>query len=323
MKGSKLIMRKKHFGILLVTIFLLSICQNLFAQKSGSRIGKLDLLKAIVLHPSMVDYDTEFRAFKIQRDESDKNKVKKANDDIEKKQEKLRDEMKKVRTSIKEENERHDEQEDYLKRLYVDKIYDVSTGTAELAKANYYSRYQEETVIHEIKLRNLYGRYASLEEDYDKLDNRISDDYTSAEETEKKIDQIVDEIKKTMKKIADKKGISIVLNSRNKKSNQINNSANIPSLEAVSLDKILNAPFPAKLAKDEAAVKGYYLEIESKTQNWLDYSDSILGSTNYKLADEDILLGGEDLTYDVLSSLYSTYKIDPNISKAVLQCIKK
>ena len=37
------------------------------------------------------------------------------------------------------------------------------------------------------------------------------------------------------------------------------------------------------------------------------------------LVNSDIILGGMDLTEEVLNALYKDYKLDPNISKAVIQ----
>ena len=76
------------------------------------------------------------------------------------------------------------------------------------------------------------------------------------------------------------------------------------------------------MANDEAALIGYYRGIESTIQNWLGSGEEIFENAGNKLANEDIVVGGIDLTVDVLNALYKSYKLDPNVSNVVIQSIR-
>ena len=191
-------------------------------------------------------------------------------------------------------------------------------------KMSYNIESGKEEVSHNAKLTALYAQYSDAEEKLLKISQfGYNEAYTTLEETNQRFANILKEIKSYTQRAADQKGISVVLNASYKrilaKDNvrTNNNSGYVP--EDMSFGSIFTRGFPQDLIKDEEAVKGFYTNVYTLTQNWLNNGDSIVNRLKSPMLENDIFIGGVDLTGEVLSALYKAYKLDPNISNTVIK----
>lgn len=320
-------MKSICINFFLILFALLSLTQPLFAQRGGIYIGKVDLYTVGMLHPSMIWYNPEHHAFTVQRDDAAKKKLATNNKNIEEERKKIESRMKILKSRIKEEDNRFNETIGNLNQKYAEKKVGIATATEALNKINYKRRIEEATAKHRVTINSYYGEYTLCEEQLERIGNNVEDNLTTIAETEKRFNDIINEIKAYAKRAADQKGISIVLNSGYKKlilrTQKANKNNFNPTSGINEFAVIFTSPFPKELLNDEASIAGYYKGIESKTQSWLEKGNTVFGDYTKKFIDEDILVGGVDLTQDVLAALYKAYKFDPNISNSILQSLKK
>ncbi len=289
----------------------------------AQKIGKIDLYVTTLLHPSMRDYSTENRAFKIQRKEKDVQTIKKENEKRLAEKKELEKKLEAMKKEVEKEDERYGLEMGDLNYVYIDNKEEKATGTVELNKILHKRKMDEASVYHMSRLKGIYNECVKLQKKIDSLAEEPTD-YTNKEETDKKILEIIEDVKKHTKTIASQKGITIVLNSsyRNLLPKNIDYNDNSTGDDAFSFGSIFTDPYPRDHADDAAGVTGYYLNVESKTENWLSLGNAIFGDLANRIVSEDIIFGGTDLTSDVLSSIYKEHKIDPNLSVAILKCVK-
>lgn len=291
------------------------------AQRGGTHIGKINLHTLFLLHPSMISYSPEKQAFRVTRDSVSQARVKSlasANDNEIKRLQAL---MKTITARIREEEKSYSRKIDEYNQKYLSKITQLATGEAGMNRLNHRLATTNAEVSHGAKMTAYYAQYSDAEEKLMKLTQfGFNEGYTTPEETEQRFVNIINEIKAYTQRIADQKGISIVLNTGYKRSlGKISSSPDGFVPDDMALSSIFSRGFPADLARDEAAIGGYYSNIDSLTQNWLKNGDKILSRTKSSMLDNDVFIGGVDLTADVLTSLFKAYKLDPNISNAVVR----
>lgn len=312
---------KKLIIVISITLFTI-ITSPIFAQRGGVYIGKVDVRTVFLLHPSMMNYSPDNQAFKIARDAVAQKKAKTEESSNQEEVRRLNALMKSLKGKIVEEEKTYQKKLDQLYQKYMANITKLEEGEAGMNRMTYKMETSKEEVSHNAKLTGLYGQYNQAEE---KLMNitqfAFSEGYTTPDETEKRFLAILNEIKTYTQRIADQKGISIVLNTSYKRfmTNSNNNSINGYVPDDMALGAIFNINFPQKLAKDEAAVVGYYTNISTLTQNYLKNGDPIVSRLKNSMLENDVFIGGVDLTPDVLAALFKAYKLDQNISNAVIK----
>ena len=313
-------MNKKILTLLFIFILFSS---SIYAQKGGAYIGKLDVRTVFLLHPSMIDYSPEKNAFKVTRNAESKKSVESEASSNQEELDKLNALLKSLAEKIMEEEKNYYKKIDFLNQKYLDNIAQLATGEASVNQMTYNMEAGNAEASHNAKLTALYAQYSSIEEKIMKLSQfEYNDDYTTPDETEKKFVTILNEIKTYTQRIAGQKGISVVINTSYKRTmtaTDSNNSSTGYVSDSMALGAIFNNKFPSELLKDEAAVSGYYTNLSSLTQNWLRNSDPIIGRLKNSMLENDIFIGGVDLTPEVLSALFKAYKLDPNISNAVIK----
>ena len=316
----------KNKSIVLIIVFILSLFKVGYAQrKSDMGIGKVDLYTVILLHPSMIDFNPEIQAFSVQRDAYS---MKKAEDEQNNNKEevlKLEKQIKVIKSRIIEEDKKFMNKMDNLTKQHYDELSDLATGPAAMSEVEYKKKKDKEESEYFSKISHLNGEISIIEEQLNKL-NKFSyySDYTTPNETEKRIDAIINEVNTYIRRIAEQKGISVVLNSGYKRmmkqyaANKREGSGFIAN--AQSFGSIFKTPVNySDLSEDTLALKGYYESINSRINSWLTDGAFILERKINYLANCDIIMGGQDLTGEVLSSLYKAYKLDSNISHAIIQ----
>ena len=292
---------------------------QLFAQRGGVYIGKIDLHTVFLLHPSMAGYSPDKQAFRINRDATAKKQAAAKLATSEDNERRLNAFMASVNGKINEENKSYDRKIDELSKKYLTGIEKQDKGSAAMNRASYKNEARNAEVAHNAKLTALYAQYSEAEERLMKATQfGYNDGYTTPDETEKRFDAIINEIRTYTQRIADQKGISVVLNTSYK---QIFRSTSDDSSyvgDDMAYGTIFNVGFPPEIAKDEAAVAGYYGRIGSLVQNWLRNGSPIIRRLKNSSLDSDVFIGGVDLTSEVMAALFKAYKFDPNISNVVI-----
>ena len=295
---------------------------DLYAQRTNDAfIGKVDYFALIMLHPSMMDYNPEIKAFAIKRDDYSLQKMK-----IEKRENsddiiKLQKRIKALQARVVEEDKKFLDKMDKIKKKHLDELVDLATGPAAVSEIEYQNEVDKEDERHISKIYQLNGEITILEEELQKINHYVySKDYTTPNETDKRIDTIIAEVNTYIKHIANQRGISIVLNSGYRRFyKKIDFSASRD--DYVSSPMTFGSIFVLNYEEGDYALKGYYESVNSRVNSWLyEAGDILKKKTNY-LVNCDVVLGGIDLTADVLNNLYKAYKIDQNVTNAIIQSL--
>jgi Skp family chaperone for outer membrane proteins len=316
-------MKKSCFLFLFILGFMVSASNSVFAQRGGAYIGKIDVKTVFLLHPLMISYSPERHAFKIARDEVSKKRAAAEAGSNQEEVRRLNALMKSITGKINEEEKSFQKKMSALYDKYMKNISKLATGEAGMNRVTYKTESSNAEVSHNAKLTALYAQYNNAEEKVLKLTQfGFSEGYTSPDETEKKFIAILNEIKTYAQRAADQKGVSIVLNTSYKRTvmrpdSRDSESGYVP--DEMALGAIFNTNFPPELARDEAAVAGYYSNVSTLTQNWLKNCSPITGRFKSSMLENDVFIGGVDLTADVMAALFKAYKLDPNISNAVIK----
>ena len=293
-----------------------------FAQQNSFSIGKIDFRRVILLHPKMADFQPSTSAFKISRDAKAKESYNTEVKDNEKQVAALEKEMQELKKKISAEDKAFDEKIDILTRKYLKRMDPKDKGQSGMMQMNYNNEAGSAEANHKAVVSALFAQYNMAEEKLLKLTQfNYGEGFTSPSETEKIFKSIVSETKVVLKRIADKKGIPVVLNAGFKKALKDNSGNSDVSYisDEYSLGAILNSRITEGIKKDEAAIAGFYNNLNGLVGNWIHEADPILNRINDNLLDSDILIGGEDLTDDVLAELYNTYKIDKEVANVIIQ----
>lgn len=309
-------------SVIFLVIYILLFCSQTYAQRRGDvAIGKVNLYVVLMLHPAMINYDTEVNAFVVQRDAVSEQKAKNEEAINKEKVSNVEKQIRQFRANVREEDKRFMNKINSLTKKHNEELEVLATGPAAISEIKFKQKKDKEEIAYFSKISSINAEINRLEEELKKLtDYDFKKGFTTPEETYKKFDSIIAETQSYIKRIAEQKGISIVLNSKynrmmlRKENGEIKNLPN-----SINLNAIFNTPVQGTLNKDSYALKGFYESIDYRTISWLNNGGHILNRFNLNLIDSDIILGGVDLTGDVLNALYKAYKLEPNVSNAVIK----
>ena len=281
----------------------------------------LDLYSILLLHPAMKDFDVKRNAFAVSRNASEAEIIKKEEEDRKFKISKYQTDMLEVKKNIIE-----------LDNLYEAKLIEKNNKFKEYVKGLATEAFLMETMNLKIETHDLQEQYANetkrLENKYAEIQNKVYElnnlrfdiGFTTPKETKEKFDLILFETREYVKKIADLKGISVVINSSSKHMKK-----NIQSFDRQYLPNYTIELFSMKLAKseyrDEEGVLGHYETINDYVHSWLEHGNFVINNMNDCIKDCDIIIGGVDLTSEVLAALYRDYKIDKNLANSIIQSV--
>lgn len=310
----------RRIVLLLLLIFSLFSLEAKAQRRGDMAIGKVNMHAVLLLHPAMADYDSEVNAFLVQRDAVSDQKAKNEHRANQEEINKLETQIRKIRVRITDEDNKFMKKMQGITSAYEESIADLATAPAALREVEYLKKKDKEEREYFARVALLNGEKEVIEKQLLKLTQfDLKDGYSTPEETSKRLDSIISETTSYIKRIADQKGISVVLNSgfkrlmRNYEGKGNNFVSNNNSLRA-----IVKGSTQATLNIDPNALRGYYESVNNLTISWLDNGGYIFKSAGNDLINSDIILGGYDLTGEVLTALYKAYKIDPNITQAIV-----
>ena len=320
-----MILRK--YLIVIYLAFFVCFTVNAAPNKIGYVVGTVDFTALVMLHPNMADYDVEKSAFKVIRPKTDP--AGKAQLEL------LANELKSLK-----------EREKYLDRKLEELRVQTEKSYEEIKQRYYYNVTAPEiatgTRINEEK--KFENEVNELNSDNDKQELAIQTEladvrikigkiessteielYTTVEETEKKIASIVSEIKKTIKKVAEKNEISVVLNSSSERMvKSVILKQNSPSnIGQLSYNGILNSdsvPNMLSVTKSNPEVKEYN-SFYQDVRFWLSKEKEVLGNNYHFVPTGNVILGGKDITKDVLWALFKEYRVRDDTAKSIIDAL--
>lgn len=314
---------KNRSRILIFASFLFCFLLNtsVFARSSTNYIGKVNLQALVLFHPLMIGYDPQKRAFKVDVRHISKEAQKRKMSSNLSKLRALKAEKRRLVAKAVAVNREYDRKLQSLSNRYLEKATKMATGARDMNRVLYKNEEERAALKHRSQTFSISTKLQNIDDEIMSLSNlQIAPGYSSPEETEKKIGQIIVEIRKYTKQIAAQKGIQIVLNSgASVKSMSRTAQSVIPS--DLYYSKIFSNPFPKSLLNDSQAVRGYYSTVQSISYNWLIHGEQILEPFQASLKNTEVFIGGVDLTADVLSSIFRAYKIDKNLSNVIVQTV--
>ncbi len=307
-----------------ITLIVLLVTFSLSVEarpRDIAYIGKVNLKAMILLHPSMASYDPYKEAFRLSGKQASPQQVQQKLKENQTRISELENKANFLRGKIEETHRNFDRQLQKLSDSYLSNLSEVATGQAGLQRQQYkLDSHRSETTFN-AKLQSLGGQLMKVEEEIDKL-NKVAyhPGYTNPEETNKRFYAIISEIKQYTHQIATKKGIQVVLNSNTVSKPSSSNKDMVMPAE-LDYGKIFALRFPNEIRNDAGAISGYYSNISSLAYNWLVHGEKVLNPFQASLINTDIFIGGVDLTNEVMTSIFRAYKIDQNLSNAILQSI--
>lgn len=310
----------------ILLFFCLFLAQNPFPTfgqaASGVLIGHVDFRALVLLHPSMMGYDTQRSAFRVEPSKTAlPQQAERRSQEQKQRLEELESEVRELRAKITELHRNYTRDVTELNDRYMQGVIDLATGPAGMKRQQFELDKVHLDSTYQAKLQAASGRCVAATEELERLQNiSLSPGYTTPEETEARFNAIVKELRQLVQAVAARRGIQIVLNSSFRRSLR----RELPSRETedpveLSYQKIFTTPFTREVGTSHDFTAGYYENIISMTRNWLDHGYRILKPAKSSFIDSDIICGGIDLTGEVLSTLFTTYKLNQNIGAAVIK----
>ena len=308
-------------------IFFICFAANAATNKIGNVVGTVDFTVLVMLHPAMADYDVEKSAFKILRPKSSpegKAQVELLANELKS----LKEREKYLDNKLEELRAQTEKSYEEIKQRYYYAVTDpeIATGT----KINEEKKFEYE--VNELNSNNdkqeleLQTELANVRIKISKIENSTEIElYTTVDETEKKINSIVSEIKNTIKKVAEKNEMSVVLNSSSERMVRSvvikqKSSANIGQLSYSGILRSDSVPNMLRVTKNNPEVKEYN-SFYQDVRFWLSKEKEVLGN-NYRLVPaESVILGGKDITKDVLWALFKDYNVRTDTAKSIINAL--
>ena len=308
----------------LMIAFLFLSCSATAQSKSGvgAGIGKVDFRALVLLHPSMMKYDPQKCAFKLDaaKSGSQQQNLQRSKERQERILQ-LENEERALRAKITELHRNHTRDLSAATDAYVSSIAKLATGPAGMKQQQFEIDKMQLESSYQAKLKSVSGQLIVTGEERERLEKVVlHPGYTTPEETAGRFAAIVKEVRQIIQQTASQRGIQIVLNSSYQRSLRAIPAERDGFVPAdLSYYKIFTLPFTREVEGNHNFVAGYYENLTGMARDWLNHGNIILTSINSSLVDSDIIIGGTDLTGDVLSALFTSYNVNPNIAAAVIK----
>jgi hypothetical protein len=303
-------------AVLALILFLPVISAN--AQKQSLQIATIDLATLLALHPSMVHYDPNSRAFKVTRPRQQfvQDKARVAGERATKIAD-YRARVKALETQLSSERSKYIREEAEKKGEFDKSVAKLDPEAIRLHLQAFRNKEAEAQQKHVVKMRSLQLQIAQLNRQIENENaEMISDRFTTPAETKQRFLEILAEVRQHAQTVAAAKNISIVLDSGGASFQQLDSFANASPLSAeVDYSGVFAAPMlsPITLSSDEASVQGYYNLRRDRALVWHNHRAQILAPFRNELANTSVLVGGIDITVEVLNSVLKQHRVDQTV----------
>lgn len=320
--------------LILVGLCLLGVGPGHAKKDETLKIGKVDFRAIVLLHPLMVAFDVRKGSFKLTPAEAKKSKATVAlSQEHKEKIAELERNLRSVRTKLADYHQSYVKNMKALSDNHLSKIETLATGPAAMKRQLYEVERDQQEMMYQSRIHSFSGQVVAIESELSKLKKTsILPGYTIPEETKKRFVSIVQEARRCIETIAAQKGIQIVLNtnfSRVFRLPKVTERGRVPKF--IDASQIFTTPFADEPDNDHGKeedpssrydfVTGYYAQLNKRTKDWLNAGDTVLEPFQLLLGDTDILVGGVDLTVEVLTKVLANHNINPNVSSAVIRAV--
>jgi hypothetical protein len=302
--------------VIIAVIALLAIiaCYSAEARTPSPQIATLDLASLMVMHPAMAAYDPNMAAFKVTRPRQqfvqDKARI---TAEKARRIEAFRARIKALESQISAERQRQIREEAQYKTEFDKAMSKLATEAVRLHREVYQNKEAENRQKNLVRLRSIKLQIDQLNRQIENENaEMLSDRFTTPAETRQRIAQILAEVRQHAQVVAAGKNITIVLDSGGASFQQMASSGSGTTAGAIDYSEVFAKPLlsPITLASDEASVQGYYNLRRDKAIVWYNHRAMILAPYRNELANTAVLVGGVDITLEVLNSILKNYRVE-------------
>lgn len=313
--------------ITMLAILVAMPCADADARTPAPQIATVDMASLVAMHPAMAAYDPNMQAFKVTRPRQQfiQDKSRLAADKA-KKIEELRARMRQLESQITAERQRQIRDEAQQKIDFDKSMAKLATEAVRLHLQVFRNKEAE------MRQRNV-ARLRSLKLQIDQIDRQIenenaemlADRFTTPTETRQRFLQILNEIRQYAQLAAASRNITIVLDSGGSsfpQTQQVTEQGSFPG--DIDYAEVFEKPLlsPITLSSDEASVQGYYNLRRDKAIVWHNNRSSILAPFRNELANTAVVVGGIDLTIEVLNAILKNYRVDQTVQSILNSVIQ-
>lgn len=305
---------KRILGLL---VCLVTLCA-LPVYSGDDIVGIVDMNAIILLHPDMAKFKPDYKLFVSDIASKDDPAYSRKMSTVRAEIANLKKEIKEAQKAIEAEEFDFNNARVKADNEYKNSIKgNVGTDTLLLQQTIYNQELIRLDREHSSDYKKYTNQIFNKQTEIAKLEQYLNiANLTSPKETKEKFKAIVDEVRKTVIKLQKKYGLSIVLNiPANRKKYKV---------EDEYIDFSLNDIFKAKeIFSEPNGIRAEDMknDIEAKTAIWLEKESSIFDEYNEIMPKGGIVSGGRDLTKDVLIELYRRYKVNDEVSKAIINSL--
>ena len=313
--------------ITMLAALLVMPCADADARTPAPQIATVDMASLVAMHPAMAAYDPNMQSFKVTRPRQQfiQDKSSLAADKA-KKIEELRARMRQLESQITAERQRQIRDEAQQKIDFDKSMAKLATEAVRLHLQVFRNKEAE------ARQRNV-ARLRSLKLQIDQIDRQIenenaemlADRFTTPAETRQRFLQILNEIRQYAQVSAASRNITIVLDSGGSSFPQMQQQTGQSSLPGdIDYAEVFEKPLlsPITLSSDEASVQGYYNLRRDKAIVWHNNRSSILAPFRNELANTAVVVGGIDLTIEVLNAILKNYRVDQTVQSILNSVIQ-
>ena len=294
--------------LLLVILMLLTIlCYQSYAETS--QFGYVNIANVMLLHPTMKHFDPISKRFKIEAlKDVDKNQRLEENKlNYQKNLNKLEDELKALEAKRVEIEEVYLERSEHMiSNALQGNMSEKDRKDYEEKRAKLDLEYSKEADNLRLKILYAKKRIESFES------NALYTGYASQGETNKLFSLMLDDVYEAIKAVNKRKNLSFVFNSSSEIGFEDGNVAAQNCLEEF-FDN-----FKETLANPDGKVV-----TAAAFKSWLDEKNTVFWTCSDKRMSTFVLVGGVDLTVDVIDYIYEKYKIGKEQREFVKEYFEK
>lgn len=307
-------MKRTQTIFAVIAVLTVAVCCIADARTPSPQIATVDLASLMVMHPAMASYDPNMQAFKVTRPRQQfiQDKARMAAEKSRRIDE-YRARIKALESQMSAERQRQIREEAQQKIEFDKAMVSLATEAVRLHREVYRNKEAENRQKNTARIRSFKLQIDQLNRQIENENaEMISDRFTTPAETRQRIAQILSEIRQYAQVVAAGKNITIVLDSAGASFQQLPGNADSVSAGDIDYSEVFAKPMlsPITLSSDEASVQGYYNLRRDKAIVWYNQRAMILAPYRNELANTAVLVGGVDITLEVLNAILKNYRVE-------------
>ena len=290
----------KKAKILLILLMPMIFCSQIYADQNI--FGYVNVTEVLQLHPMMRYFDSTSRRFQLNATMSGED----IESRIEENKIKYRAEVNKLEEKIKElENKRKELEETYLEKVeHLEETEKKFDDMSEEEKDKYNKKKAEFDNDFYNKADEIRKKIYYAQEDINsKMKTSDYTGYLNKDESNQIFSLMLDDVYEALEAVTKKKNISFVFNS-SAQLDYKNEAVTIPNCLPDFFDNYSKEANDSESDDSERKVK-----TGGAIAQWLEYRDSSFAECNDRRLTSFVMMGGVDLTPDIIDFIYEKHKI--------------